>query len=98
MVVGYMGVDPEEVIKELEATQWCHYRFWFLEKVYTHNLHKVELVSGVDEQVVQHRAYALREYLFYFVGASIFVDENSTYMDVIYMRYFDNFKQIHEYN
>lgn len=53
--------------------------------MYTLDLHIAEFVVGVDEQVVQHRAYALREYLLYLVGASTFVDENSAYVDVIYM-------------
>lgn len=42
--------------------------------------------------------YVMRAYLLYLVGTTIFVDKSATYVDVFYLRYFEDFKQIHEYN
>lgn len=46
----------------------------------------------------QHIAYAMRAYLLYLVGTAIFVDKSATYLDVLYLRYFEDIEQIHEYN
>lgn len=55
-------------------------------------------VDGDDAQIMHHRACALKSYLMYLVGKSIFVDEISYYVDVVDLRYFIDFECIHEYN
>lgn len=40
----------------------------------------------------------LREYMLYLVNMSIFVVKIAYYVDVVYLRYFTELKQIHEYN
>lgn len=38
MMVNYLGVEPEDALKEMEDTRGCHARFGFLESQYTHHL------------------------------------------------------------
>lgn len=46
----------------------------------------------------QHIMYAMRAYLLYLVGTTIFMDKSAIYVDVLYLRYFKDFKWIHEYS
>lgn len=69
-----------------------HVRFGFLEKVYTYELLRAQHVTSDNEKIAHYRAYVMRGYLLYLVGTGIFVDKRATYMDVIYMRYFDVFE------
>ena len=54
--------------------------------------------EGDDMHVVYHRHCALRCYLLFLVGTSMFVDKSATYIDVIYLKYFIDLRMIHEYN
>lgn len=51
-----------------------------------------------DAQVMHHKAYALRAYLMYLVGTSIFMDNSAYHANMVYLRYFVDFKLIQEYN
>lgn len=51
-----------------------------------------------DVQVEYHQQCALRCYLLFHIGTSIFVDKSATYVDVVYLKYFINITAIHEYN
>lgn len=61
-------------------------------------MHATQQVVGNDEKVMQYKAFALRVYLLYLVDMSILVDKGVTYVDVVYLRYFADFKRIHDYN
>lgn len=98
MMVNYLGIDPGDALQEIKTTRGCHARFRFLERLYIKQLHVAEKDVGDDEQVMQHRAYTLRAYMLYLVGTFIFVDKSVTYVDVVYLRYFADLEQIHEYN
>lgn len=39
IMVDYLGVDPEDSMKEIGSTQGCHARFQFLDRVYTQQLY-----------------------------------------------------------
>lgn len=54
--------------------------FEFLKKVYTNELLRAEQTRGDDEHVGQHKAYVMRVYLLYLVGATIFMDKSATYV------------------
>lgn len=84
-----MGVDPKTASREMEKIIGEYARFEFLKKVYTYALLRVEKSRGDDEQMRQHRAYHMRAYLLYMVGTTIFMDKSATYVDVIYVRYFE---------
>lgn len=98
MIVDYLGVNPRVVIRELEVTWGCHARFRFMKRLYTEQLHAIKQTTSNDKQVMQHKAYALRAYMLYFVGTSIFVDKSVTYVDAVYPIYFTDLEWIHEYN
>lgn len=98
MMVDYLGVDLQDAMREFGKTRGCHARFEFLKKVYTYEILRAEEAIGDDEQVGLHIAYAMRAYLLYLVGITILVDKSATYIDVIYLRYFEDFKRVHEYN
>lgn len=83
-------------LKELDDTRDAHARFGFLENLYTHHLDMVVYADG--EHAMYHRACALRSYLIYLVGPSIFMDNNAFYVDVVYLRYFIDLERIHEYS
>ena len=40
----------------------------------------------------------MRAYLLFLVGTQIFMDTSATYTDVMYLGYFDDFEQIHQWN
>ncbi|CAL5201241.1 unnamed protein product [Lathyrus oleraceus] len=98
MMVDYLGVDAYEENDELDMTRDAHARFEYLNKVYETEILRVEKTVYDDEQVALHRAHALRACLLYLVGTSNFVDKSANYTDVIYLQYFLDFEQIHEYN
>ena len=86
MIVDYLGVDPEDAIKEFEKTRGAHVRFEFPKKVYTAELLRVKQARCDDEKVGLHREYDMRVYMLYLVDIMIFVDKSATYVDVIYLR------------
>ncbi|XP_050878283.1 protein MAINTENANCE OF MERISTEMS-like [Lathyrus oleraceus] len=98
LMVDYVGVDTEVVMSEMERTKGAHARFEFLKKVYTYELLRAQHARGDNEQVGLHKVYAIIAYLLYLVGIAIFVDKSATYTDLVYLRYFEDFKRIHEYN
>lgn len=49
-------------------------------------------------KVEYHRQCALRCYLLFLVGTSIFVDKSEIYVDVVYLKYFIDLTMIHNYN
>lgn len=98
MMVAYLRVDPEDVLKALEDTRGCHARFAFLKKLYVHHLATTAEDDGDDAQVMHHRACALISYLMYLVVTSIFGDNNAYYVDVVYLIYLIDFERVHEYN
>lgn len=53
---------------------------------------------GDDQQVALHKVHVMRVYLLYLAGTVIFMDKSATYTNVIYLRYFQDFERIHEYN
>lgn len=38
----------------------------------------------------------MKAYLLYLVGTVIFMDKIVTYVDIVYLRYFEDFEQIHD--
>ena len=98
MMVQYLVVDSCDAQKEIDDTRRWHARFSFLKELYKYHLVAVVETDGYDAHVLYHRACALRSYLMYLVGTSIFVDKSDYYVDVVYLRYFIDFEQILKYN
>lgn len=45
-----------------------------------------------------HKVYEMRAYLLYLIDTAIFMDKSATYVDLVYLWYFEDFERIHEYN
>lgn len=69
----------------MDRTKGDHARFEYLKKVYTYELQRAHRATSDDEQVRLHKAYALRAYLLYLVGTTIFMDKRATYTNVFYL-------------
>ena len=98
MMADYLGVDLEDAMRKFEKTKGCHARFEFLKKIYRDKILRVKEARGYNEQVGLYRVYAMRAYLLYLFGTTIFMDKSATYTNIVYLWYFEDFKQIHEYN
>lgn len=98
MMVTHLGAKPGKVAKEPIDIIGSHDRFSFLEKIYKEHLQWIMGAEGDDMQVEHHQTYALRCYILFFVGTSIFVDKSATYVDVVYLKYFIDLTAFHEYN
>lgn len=98
IMVIHLGVDSAKVVREASDTRGAHARFSFLEKLYKDHLEGVLNVEGDDVHVEYHRQCALRCYLLFLVNTSIFVDKTTTYINMVYLKYFIDLTAIHEYN
>lgn len=94
---GSLGADPTDVANEVAHTIGAHARFKFLEELYKDHLHMALDAEGDDMLVEYYRQCALRCYLLFLIGKSMFVDKSETYVDVVYLKYFMGLTEIHEY-
>lgn len=98
IMVEYLGVDPKKAMEEVDRTRGARARFKFLRNINATDIQRVEQSDGDAKQVEVHRSHALRAYLLFLVGTSIFLGKSSTYTDVVYLRNFMDLQGIHEYN
>lgn len=98
MMVDHLRDNSEEAKDELDRTRGAHAMFEYLMKIYETEILRAEQPASDYEQVGLHIAHAIRAYLLYLVGTSIFMDKSSSYTDVVYILYFLDFERIHEYN
>ncbi|CAL5211018.1 unnamed protein product [Lathyrus oleraceus] len=98
MMVIYLGVGQMDALMQCESTRGAHAKFSYLETVCQNNLELVENVDDNDLQVTYHRECALRCFLIFLVGTSLFVDKSGTYVNVAYLKYFIDLSVIHEWN
>ncbi|XP_058762405.1 protein MAIN-LIKE 1-like [Vicia villosa] len=98
MLVEKLGVTPESAMAEIDKTCGNHVRYSYLKRVFTDEIRRAWEADGDLEQVTLHRRFAMRAYLLYLVGTQIFVDTSVTYTYIMYMRYFDDFETIHQWN
>lgn len=57
---------------------------------------RMDVVSD-DMHVEYHWYCALRCYLLFLAGTSMFIDKSATYVDEVYLKYFTDLNAIHEY-
>lgn len=74
MMVIYLGADPMDALMQCERTIRAHAKLSYLETLYQNNLELVENANDDDLQVTYHRECALRCFLLFLVGMSIFMD------------------------
>lgn len=81
IMVIYLGVDPMDALMQCESTIGAHTKFSYLKKLYGENLELIEDANENDIQVTYHQECALRCYLIFSVGTTMFVDKSATYID-----------------
>ena len=90
-MVEYLGSDLGDALKEVEKTKGAHCRFNYLERIFKERLNEQrDLVEeyGVTEEVERLRDQAVRIYLLYLVGITIFSDKSQWNVHVVYLKYF----------
>ncbi|XP_058783827.1 protein MAIN-LIKE 1-like [Vicia villosa] len=86
MLIAELGADPNDALEEVQRIRGAHVRFSFLQRQY------------VAQLIAAHREQALRCYFLYLIGAQLFVDTSSSYIDIVYLTYLSDITHIHEYN
>jgi hypothetical protein len=87
----YLGSDMGDALTEVENTKGAHCRFSYLERIFKERLKEQRDLAteyGVTEEVRRLREQAIRIYLLYLVGITIFTDKSQWAVDVVYLRYF----------
>jgi len=90
-MVEHLGSDPGDAIREVTQTKGAHYQFSYLRKIFKEcMLEQLELETeyGVTQEVRRLRDQAVRIYLLYLVGITLFTDKSATVVDVVYLKYF----------
>lgn len=82
MMVIYLGANPTDSLMQCESTRGTHVKISYLYKLYEDKLELVNDTDDDDLQVTYHRECALRCYLIFLVGMSVFVEKSVTYVDV----------------
>ena len=85
-------------IFSIGKTWGTHVRYSYLDMVFTTEIKRAREDDYDLEQVTIHKRFSMRAYLLYLVGTQIFVDTSSTYTDIMYLRYFDDFETIYQWN
>jgi len=52
----------------------------------------------MEEEVQKSRAHAIRIYLLYLVGITLFIDKSAHHIDVVYVRYFRDLEVVVSYS
>lgn len=89
-----MVVGPCEAQIEIDVTRGAHTRFSYLEKLYEFLLDAEVEAESDDEMILHHRQCALRLYLMYLVGTTIFMEKSVTYVNVVDLTYFIDLERI----
>jgi len=91
-MVTYLGSDLRDALVEVDKTKVAHCQFGYLQKIFKQRMkEQLELETehgGVTEEVRRLRDQAVRIYLLYLVGITIFTDKSQNVVDVVYLRYF----------
>jgi hypothetical protein len=91
MTMRYLGSSFGDALDEVNDTRGAHARFSYLMRIFKERLMKqlkFDNEGGMKEEVRKFWDQALRIYLMYLVGITLFTDKSTTYVDVVYLRYF----------
>jgi len=75
----YLGSNTGDALKEVEKTKGAHCLFSYLERIFKERLKEqrdLETEYGVTQEVQRLRDQAVRIYLLYLVGITIFTDKS----------------------
>ena len=82
----YLGSSMGDTLKEVEKTKGAHCRFSYLERIFKECLKEqrdLKTEYGVTQEVRRLRDQAVRIYLLYLVGITIFTDKSQWAVDVV---------------
>jgi len=82
----YLGYSTGDALKEVEKTKGAHCRFGYLKRIFKERLKEqrdLETEYGVTQEVQRLRDQAVRIYLLYLVGITIFTDKSQWAVDVV---------------
>lgn len=65
---------------------------------YVDNLNATVDAATNDARVEYYRVCTLKSYVMILVGTCIFMDKSTTYVDIVYNKYFIDLERIHEFN
>jgi hypothetical protein len=88
-MVGQLGSDPGETVVEVTKTKGTHCRFIYVRMIFKDRMLEqlaLETEHGVTQEVQRLRDQAVRIYLLYLVGITLFTDKSATAVDVVYLK------------
>ena len=91
MMVEHLGSNPRDALFEVNQTKGAHCQFSYLRKIFKERMFEqleLETEYGVTQEVQRLQDQAVRIYLLYLVGITLFTDKSATAVDVVYLRYF----------
>jgi hypothetical protein len=91
----YLGSDPGDALFEVEKTKVAHCRFSYFERIFKDRLKEQRDLAaeyGVTPEVERLWDQAVRIYLLYLVGITIFSDKGQWAVDVVYLKYLETLR------
>jgi hypothetical protein len=87
MVVRNLGIDGDEVREMFKKTNGCHIKYHVLQATYVRN-----------KEIVVLRDMCIKAFLLFLVCCTIFSNKSTNYVDVVYLRYFEDLTEVHKWN
>lgn len=97
MKIRYLGSSPGDALDGVNETKGAHARFSYLRRIFKERLlqqFEADNEGRMEEEVQKLSDQALRIYLMYLVGITLFTDKSVTYVNVVYLRYFRDLEVI----
>jgi hypothetical protein len=91
MMMRYFGSTARDALDEVTGTRCAHAQFNYLRRIFKERLQlqlAIDTEGGMEEEVQRLRDQALRIYLMFLAGITLFIDKSANYVDVVYLRYF----------
>jgi hypothetical protein len=87
-MVEQLGSDPGEALDEVTRTKGAHCRFSYLRRIFKNRMLEqlaLETEYGVTQEVRRLLDQAVRIYLLYLVGITLFTDKSVTAVGILLM-------------
>ena len=100
-MVEQLGSDLGEAIVEVTKTKGAHCRFSSLRRIFMDRMLEqlaLEIEHGVIQEVQRLLDQAVRIYLLYLVGITLFIDKSTTIVDVVYLKFFRDLDIVASYS
>lgn len=101
LVSRYLGMEECDVWKHFFELKGPHIRYGDLEYLYEDNWNLAD--QAVEEgkpmeEVTMYRERCIRAFLLHLVCCTIFSNKSQNYVDVVYLRYFQDLTEVHQWN